>query len=398
MTQEFSVPSSETDNRIARVQSEMQKSDIEGLLVIQRADLFYFTGTAQNAFLYIPVLGEPALMVRKYFPRARKESPLRNIIEIESITNVKSMIFEIYGNLPHTLGFELDVIPVNDFNFYRSLFPEQECIDGSNCIKRVRMIKSPWELRQMEQVAELSRRTFEYITNNLQPGYTEMEFAGMMETFARRLGHPGKLRVRDYQTEGYAWHILSGKSGGMTGLLDSPASGEGTSAAFPCGGGNKKLAAGEPIMIDFSSALNGYHFDETRMLAINSMPKKAFDASLACIEIYNEVLERVMPGQSSQKLFEISVSKAKALGYGDHYLGIPGYKVTFIAHGIGVELVESPFLAQKSETILEPGMVFALEPKMVFDNEFSAGIENMFVVTDNGYRVLSRTPVEVFIC
>ena len=151
-------------------------------------------------------------------------------------------------------------------------------------------------------------------------------------------------------------------------------------------------------MIDFSSALNGYHFDETRMLAINSMPKKAFDASLACIEIYNEVLERVMPGQSSQKLFEISVSKAKALGYGDHYLGIPGYKVTFIAHGIGVELVESPFLAQKSETILEPGMVFALEPKMVFDNEFSAGIENMFVVTDNGYRVLSRTPVEVFIC
>jgi Xaa-Pro aminopeptidase len=337
-------------------------------------------------------------MVKKYLPRARKESPIKNIVELKSITDARTIINDTFGNLPHKLGFELDVIPVNDFGFYRSLFQEQECVDGSGCIKKVRMIKSPWELEQMDHVAELSRLTFEFIRENIRPGYTEMEFAGIMETFARKLGHPGKLRVRDYQAEGYTWHILSGKSGGMTGLLDSPASGEGTSAAFPCGGGNKKLAADEPIMIDLGSALNGYHFDETRMFAIRSMPKKALDASRASIEIYYRILEMVKPGQNSRVLFEASVSKAEALGYGDAYLGIPGYKVSFIAHGTGIELVEPPFIAAKKETILEPGMVFAIEPKMVFDNEFTAGIENIVAVTEEGYRVISRTPVEVFIC
>ena len=398
MTQEFLIPSFEITNRIHRVQMEMQAGDVEGLLIIQRADLFYFSGTAQNALLYIPAEGEPILMVKKYFPRAKRESPLGNIVELESITRAGDMIFDSRGKLPRSIGFELDVIPVNDFNFYRSLFPGQDCVDGSDFIKRVRMTKSPWELETMDQVADLSRRTFEFIKENIRPGYSEMEFAGIMETFARKLGHPGKLRVRDYQTEGYAWHILSGKSGGMTGLLDSPASGEGTSAAFPCGGGSKKLEPNEPIMIDFSSALNGYHFDETRMLAIHSMPQKALDASLASIEIYEEVLDMIRPGQSAKKLFDASVAKAESLGYGEYYLGIPGYKVSFIAHGIGVELVEFPFMASKAETILEPGMVFAIEPKMVFENEFTAGVENVVAVTESGHRVLSRTPVEVFMC
>ena len=110
------------------------------------------------------------------------------------------------------------------------------------------------------------------------------------------------------------------------------------------------------------------------------MPEKAYDASLASIEIFNEILEMVRPGQSSKKIFEASVLKAKALGYADYYLGIPGHKVSFVGHGIGVELIEPPFIASKTKIILEPGMVFALEPKMVFENEFTAGIENIVVI------------------
>jgi Xaa-Pro aminopeptidase len=225
-----------------------------------------------------------------------------------------------------------------------------------------------------------------------------MEFAGIYETFARRHGHGGKLRVRDYQTEGYPWHILSGKSGGVVGLLDSPASGEGTSIAFPCGAGNKPLAAQEPIMIDFGTVLNGYHMDETRMFAIDSMPDKAMKACHAAIEIHNRILDEVKPGVTCCDLFQISVSKAKSLGYSEQYLGPPGHKVTFIGHGIGLELIEPPIISRGAEDHMEPGMVFALEPKMVFQNEFSAGIESVFLVTETGYRLISQIPAKVFIC
>jgi Xaa-Pro aminopeptidase len=331
-------------------------------------------------------------------PRAQKESPLGNIVEVGSINEVPGLISEFFGKLPQTLGFELDVVPVRDFNFYRRLFPVEDYLDGSPLIHKIRMIKSPWEIEQMDRTAQLSQKTFEYMRTTIRPGFTEMEFAGMFETFARKLGHGAKMRVRDYQTEGYSWHILSGKSGGMVGLLDSPASGEGTSAAFPCGAGNKPLAAHEPIMIDFTSVLNGYHLDETRMFAIDAMPDRAMSASQATIHIHNAVLEKVKPGITVGELFEISASEAKSFGCEEQYLGPPGYKVTFIGHGLGLELIEPPIIAKGREDPLLPGMTFALEPKMVFQNEFAAGIESVLLVTASGCRLISKVPVEIFIC
>jgi Xaa-Pro dipeptidase len=398
MTKNFAVPASEIHRRKVAIQTELQGNGMDGLFIVQRVDLFYFSGTAQNGFLYMPAEGEPLLCIKKYMPRAQRESPLENIVEIGSINDVPGLISDLFGKLPRTLGLEFDVLPVRDFNFYRGRLRVEDYVDGSPLIQKVRMIKSPWEIEQMERTAELSKKTFEYMRKTIRPGFTEMEFAGMFETFARRLGHGAKMRVRDYQTEGYPWHILSGKSGGMVGLLDSPASGEGTSVAFPCGAGNKLLAAQEPIMIDFTSVLNGYHLDETRMFAIEAMPEKAMRASQATIRIHDVVLERVKPGITVGELFEISASEAKSLGYEEPYLGPPGYKVTFIGHGLGLELIEPPIIAKGWEDPLVPGMTLALEPKMVFKDEFAAGIESVVLVTDSGCRLISKVPVEIFIC
>ncbi|MBW1779964.1 MAG: aminopeptidase P family protein [Deltaproteobacteria bacterium] len=398
MTQLFKIPAYEIDHRIARIQDQLQEADVKALLIVQRVDLLYFSGTAQNGFLFIPAQGPPLLLVRRYMPRARQESSIRDMLEITSPTEVPGRIADFYGGIPRTVGFELDVVPVNEFAFYCRLFPEQDCVDGSPFIHKTRSIKSPWELNQMEKTARISFRTFEYMRDHIRPGYTEMEFGGMCEAFARKIGHGGRLRVRDYQTEGYPWHILSGVSGGMVGLLDSPASGQGTSAAFPVGAGIRKFLPDEPIMIDWSTVFNGFHMDETRMFATGSMPKEALDASLAAIDIHNTVLDNVRPGIPVKELFHIALARAKKVGYAEPYLGPPGYKVQFIGHGIGHELIEQPILSAKDETLLEPGMTFALEPKMVFKNRFSAGIESVFTVTENGHRLISEIPVEVFIC
>jgi Xaa-Pro dipeptidase len=398
MTKNFGVPADEIYRRRVAIQTQLQENGIDGLFIVQRMDLFYFSGTAQNGFLYVPAEGEPLLCIKKYMPRAQRESPLENIVEVASTNDVPGLISDFFGKLPRTLGLEFDVLPVRDFNFYRGLLRGKDYVDGSPLIHKVRMIKSPWEIGQMDRTAQLSLKTFEYMRKTVRPGLTEMEFAGMFETFARRLGHGAKMRVRDYQTEGYPWHILSGKSGGMVGLLDSPASGEGTSAAFPCGAGNKLLAAQEPIMIDFTSVLNGYHLDETRMYALDAMPARAMRASRATIRFHDAVLERVKPGITARELFEISASVAKSLGYEEQYLGPPGYKVTFIGHGVGLELIEPPIIARAREDRLVPGITFALEPKMVFKEEFAAGIESVILVTESGCRLMSKVPVEIFIC
>ena len=397
-TKPFKVPAAEIQLRTENVQKQLQLQDIGGLFIVQRVDLFYFSGTAQNGFLFIPAEGQPVLFIKQYYPRACEESSIKNIIEIESITEIPGLIGDMFGKIPPRMGFELDVLPVNDFNYYRQLLGKQEYVDGSPIILNLRMIKSDWEIQQMEKTAELTRKTYEHMQTVIQPGLTEMEFAGIAEAYARKIGHQGKIRTRHYQTEGYPWHFLSGNSGGMVGLLDAVASGEGTSPAFPAGAGSKKLHPNEPIMVDMGLVLNGYHLDETRMLAIGGMPDKAMQASRAAIEIHNQVIDRAKPGIAVQELFEHSVNLAQSLGYAETYLGPPRHKVSFIGHGIGLEIVEPPFMAKNRKDILKPGMTFALEPKMLYENEFAAGIESVFVVTDTGARLISKVPVEVFVC
>lgn len=88
MSPQFRVPAAEIESRKQRIQERLRNNHIEALLVVQRVDLFYFSGTAQSGWLFIPAQGEPVLFVKRYLPRARAESPLENIVEVRSITEL----------------------------------------------------------------------------------------------------------------------------------------------------------------------------------------------------------------------------------------------------------------------------------------------------------------------
>lgn len=68
----------------------------------------------------------------------------------------------------------------------------------------------------------------------------------------------------------------------------------------------------------------------------------------------------------------------------------------FIAHGIGLELNELPFIAQGQSYPLEERMTFALEPKIVFPGEGSVGLENTVLVTRSGYEILTEVDQDIF--
>jgi Xaa-Pro aminopeptidase len=92
------------------------------------------------------------------------------------------------------------------------------------------------------------------------------------------------------------------------------------------------------------------------------------------------------------------VAYARKSGYEDQFLGLPDLKSQFIGHGIGLELVESPIISRGKKDVLEPGMVFAVEPKFIFNKEFCAGIESVIHVTENRAQFLSTTEHKIFNC
>ena len=391
------VPRKELEKRLDGLRVGMKERGMDAFLVVQKMDYYYFSGTTQDGMLFVPLEGKPLLMVKREFERAGVESRLNEIVDIRSIRELPLKIREHTGCFPKTLGLELDILPVNDYFRYREIFPGVEFEDGWPLIRDIRKIKSPFEIELMRIAGDIGRRTYEEGRKILKEGMTEIEFAGKLDAVAKMHGSEGLLRVRSLNYEAYTWHVLSGISGGIVSQSDSPMGGIGLSPAFPVGASQKAMKAHEAILVDFGTCYHGYQADETRMFSIGEMPGKFMDAYKACREIHDTVLEETRPGSDCESLFKKTVALAKKLGYEDNYLGPPGLQTRFVAHGIGLELNEFPFLARGHSYPLEEGMTFALEPKMVFPGEGSVGIENTVAVTNGGCEILTPLGQEIFV-
>ena len=390
------TPADEIQARISRLKARMQRESIEALLVAQKVDFFYLSGTSQDGLLFLPLEGEPIVLVKRELQRAMVESPLPKITGLSSLRLLPSLIREHCGKIPQTIGLEMDVLPVKDYFRLASLFPEARFADASEIIRRARALKSPFEIGLIRKAGEIGRRVYQQGREILKQGMTEIEFGGLLESIAKSLGHEGLLRVRSYNYEAYTWHVLSGVTGGIVSQSDSPMGGLGLSPAFPVGASAKVMKAHEPILVDFGVCYHGYQADQTRMFSIGTMPKKFTDAYKACREIHDAVLAEARPGADCERIFMNTLKLADKLGYKDSYLGPPGLQTRFIGHGIGLELNEFPFLAQGQAHALEEGMTFAVEPKIVFPGEGSVGLENTVVVTSKGCEILTPLEQEIF--
>ena len=390
------TPPEEIEARLKRVRMGMEKEEIEALLVIQKMDFYYLTGTTQDGLLFVPLEGKPLLMIRRELERAKVESPLNNVVALKSIRELPSLIQTHFDKLPNSLGLELDVLPVKDYLKYQEFFPATRFVDGSSILRNTRRIKSPFEIDLMRAAGEIGRKVYQEGRKILEEGMTEIQFGGLLEAAAKRYGHEGLLRVRSLNYEAYTWHVLSGPTGGIVSQSDSPMGGLGLSPAFPVGASLRVMRAHEPILVDFGTCYHGYQVDETRMFSIGKMRQKFVDVYKACQEIHDAVLDEVRPGADCEAIFFKTLRLAERLGYRDSYLGPPGLQTHFIAHGIGLELNEFPFLAQGQSYPLEKGMTFAVEPKIVFPGEGSAGFENTVVVTQDGYEILTPLEREIF--
>ena len=390
------TPLREIEDRLARIRKGMKREELEALLVVQKMDFYYLSGTTQDGLLFVSLEGEPLLMIKRELERAKAESPLKDVIPINSTRDLPNLIKSHWGRTPKKLGLEFDMLPVKDYFRYQNIFPGVKLMDASPVMREARKIKSPFEIDLMRTAGEIGRRAYYEGKKVLREGMTEIEFGGLLEASAKAHGHEGLLRVRSLNYEAYTWHVLSGPTGGIVSQSDSPMGGLGLSPAFPVGASLKAMKAHEPILVDFGTCYHGYQVDETRMFSIGKMGKKFIDAYQACREIHDAILDEVKPRADCEGIFIRTLQLAEKLGYKDSYLGPPGLQTRFVAHGIGLELNELPFIAQEQSYLLEEGMTFSLEPKIVFPGEGSVGIENTVVVTKNGYEILTPLEQEIF--
>lgn len=381
------TPLSELESRTAKLQELMKEQNLDGVVIIQNADLFYFAGTIQRSHLFIPAKGEPSLMVRKNFDRALCESKLKNIFLLSNVKELGGYLKSLIEHPLKRIGLELDVLPANLYFYYQKLLAPIELVDISNLIRKVRAVKSPYEIEAIKDAAALNHTMFSHVKDFLREGITEIELASKLEAIYRQGGHQSFIRMRGFNLEIVYGHLMSGWNLAVPSFFDGPTGGTGLNPSFPQSAGFKVIQRNEPVMVDYVGVLNGYMVDQARIFCIGQLPREMSKAYNIALEIQEMVREKARPGVLGSDLYQWAVQIANQNGLKEHFMGYPE-PVTFIGHGIGIELDELPVLASGYNLPLEEGMVFALEPKFVFP-EGAVGIENTFVVTRQGLETLT---------
>lgn len=390
------IPKEELHLRIKYLQAEMKINQCVGIFITQNVDLYYFTGTMQNAQLFVPVEGDPILFCKKSFDRAKAECPWP-IISIKSFKLIPERIQELGYRLPKRLALEFDVLPVATYLFFQKLFPKAELIDCSSWIRNIRAVKSSYEIELLRLAGKKMAQVYASVPELLKAGSTEVAFAGQVEAIARKLGHQGVVRVRGYNQELFYGHCLSGKSGGVVSFFDGPTGGSGLGPYFPQGVSRKVIEAGEPVSLDYVGVFNGYSVDQTRLFAVKSLPEKLIKAFQVALEIQEAVIAQAKPGSVGSDLYQIALKKAEQSGLGEHFMGYGQERVKFIGHGVGLELDEMPIIAKGIKLELKQGMVFALEPKFIFPDLGVVGIENTYVINKTGVKKITISPDDLVI-
>ncbi len=391
------VPEKELDIRIKNLQKSLKEKKINGALIIQKTDLFYFSGTIQQGWLYVPDNGEPLLMIFKDFKRAKAESGLNSIVSLVSQKKIPFVLNERGYQLPQIIGMELDILPVNMYFQYKKIFSSASIMDISTDIRLIRAVKSQYEIEKMEKAAAMSDKLAAKVPELLEEGKPEIVMAGELEAYARTLGHQGFVRMRLWGSELFYGHIMSGASAAVPSYLSSPTGGSGTSPATAQGPGFNKIRKNETILVDYTFGLDGYLSDHTRIFSIGSPPDKLLKAHDAMLEIQNTARQKAVPGMVSGDLYKLMIKMADKKGYEKYFMGAGERKIRFTGHGLGLELDEFPFIAKGQSLALEKGMTIALEPKIVMPGIGVAGIENTHVVTDNGLESLTKFQDDIVI-
>ncbi len=384
------TPATELINRIKKLQKEMAIHNLEAVLMLQNADLFYFTGSIQQGVLFVPLEGEPLYLVRKDYGRARMESGLKEVIAFSSPRDIPGVLTDFNYPMPSNLGMELDVIPVLVMNRFRKAMGNAEVTDATPLIRSVRAVKSDYEINILKDAALIVDKVCKRAREVIREGMTDLELAAELEFTARKAGHQGFVRMRGFNNELFYAHVFSGNDSAVPTYSDTPLGGVGLNPSFPQGASYKKIRRHEPITVDFSGIFDGYIVDQTRMFSIGELPDQLSNAYHDMLAIQEHAKQAAKPGVSWGGLYDECLQMACDLGYQDHFMGAKGAQVSFIGHGTGIELDEYPFIARGFNNYqLEQNMVFAFEPKAVYPGLGAIGVENTFWVGKDGLKHLT---------
>jgi Xaa-Pro aminopeptidase len=315
-----------------------------GLLLVEEAGSVFFTDVRYDTQAHEEVKGAKVVIARKAVLAALGEFLGARRKRVRGLT----------------IGIESEHVTVAEKKRLAQVKPAGVHLkDAPSVVERARMVKDGDELIRIRAAVALGATLFDRALEVLRPGVKETQVAGEMEYAARRSG----AEEMSFPT------IIA--SGARSALPHGRAS-------------DQPIARGGFVVCDFGVILSGYCSDQTRTVWVGPVPEEAHRAYEAVREAQQAATEAVRPGVA---VGEVDAAARKVL----RKAGLGRYFTHSTGHGVGLEIHESPRVADGQREILQPGMVITIEPGVYFPGKWGIRIEDMVAVTSGGCEVMTPT-------
>lgn len=374
----------ELKQRRDKIRVLMAQQGIDAALFTCNVNLIYTYGQVVSGYLYLPLNDSARLFIKR--PNNFEGEHIRPIRKPEQLPD---LLTELGLPLPQRLMLEGDELSFNEYRRLAACFPSAEVLPcGSALVRQARSVKTELEIELFRRSGLAHAKAYAQIPAVYRPGMTDRELSIEIERLMRLEGNLGIFRVFGQSMEIFMGSLLAGDNAAAPSPYDFALGGEGMDPALPGGANNTPLQEGQSLMVDLGGNFFGYMGDMSRVFSIGRLPQQAYDAHQLCLDIQDAIADMARPGVVCEDLYNKAIDMVTRAGMADYFMGV-GQKAKFIGHGIGLEINEAPVIAPRMKQELEPGMVFALEPKIVLPGVGPVGIENSWAVGAEGLEKLT---------
>lgn len=375
--------------RIDRIQQLMNKDHNEGMLLTCSVNLYYSCSTVFNGYLFIPSIGQPHAFLKREVPYM----PYATTI-IRKVEDIPVLITNSGYPLPKELYLECDELSYNEVERIRRAFENPILSNATVLLRQCRTCKSPWELEQLHYSARMHEKTYDAIKSCYKEGMTDSELQHRIEYIMRQNGSIGLFKAFGNNMDIFMGSLLAGSNAAIPSPFDFALGGQGTHPILPVGANGTRLRTGTSIMVDMAGNYCGYMTDMTRVYSIGRLSELAYYAHSVALEIQADMMSYAKIGVSCSEIYNRTLDYVKRAKLESYFMGTT-QQAKFVGHGIGLQINELPVLTPRSNDVLMEHMVFAFEPKFVIPDVGAVGIENSFVVGQNGVCKLTLFPEEI---
>ena len=367
----------------------MAQQEIDAALITCNVNLIYTYGRVVSGYLYLPLNAPARLFIKR--PNNIEGEHIHSIRKPEQLPD---LLKECGLPLPAKLMLEGDELSYTEYTRLAACFLETTVVNGTPLIRKARSVKTNIEIEMFRRSGIAHTKAYEQIPSVYRPGMTDRQLSIEIERLMRLEGCLGIFRTFGQSMEIFMGSLLAGDNATAPAPYDFALGGEGLDPSIPIGANGALLQPGQSFMVDMGGNFYGYMGDMSRVFSIGKLPEKAYAAHQTCLDVQAAVIEKAKPGAVCEDLYNTAIDIVTKAGFADYFMGV-GQKAKFIGHGIGLEINEAPVLAPRMKQELEPGMVFALEPKIVLPGVGPLGIENSWVVTADGVEKLTLCKEEI---